>query len=157
LIRWNELDQTQPMIHPGEVLAFKATSSAAAQPAAPITIVKPSTATEHTVQAGETLSGIARTYSVSVDALQKANGLDEKSILPAGKILKIPQQPLESSAPSRPVKNIVVYTVRKGDTIWNIADTFGVSVDQVYSDNGLEKNAPIKPGDTLKIVLKKEL
>jgi membrane-bound lytic murein transglycosylase D len=157
LIRWNELDKTQPMIHPGEVLAYKPASNSATAPQAPVTIVKSSSASEHIVKAGETLSGIARTYSVSIDALQKANGLDEKAVLREGKILKIPQRQLESSTPSRPMKNVVVYTVRKGDTIWNIADTFGVSVDQVYSDNGLEKNTPIRPGATLKIVLNQKM
>jgi membrane-bound lytic murein transglycosylase D len=44
----------------------------------------------HVVQRGETLTGLAKRYGVSVQALRKANGLDEHATLPAGFALRIP-------------------------------------------------------------------
>lgn len=46
-------------------------------------------ATEHTITRGETLSGIARHYQVSVDALRAVNGLDG-DFLKVGAVLRIP-------------------------------------------------------------------
>ncbi|MDH5316400.1 MAG: LysM peptidoglycan-binding domain-containing protein, partial [Gemmatimonadota bacterium] len=44
----------------------------------------------HLVKRGETLSGLARRYGVSVQALQKANGLSSARDLKAGQKIKIP-------------------------------------------------------------------
>lgn len=44
----------------------------------------------HTVQQGETLQGIAFDYGVSVDALQKVNGIDNPLLLQVGQRLVIP-------------------------------------------------------------------
>lgn len=46
-------------------------------------------ATEHTITRGETLSGIARHYQVSVDVLRAVNGLDG-DFLQVGAVLRIP-------------------------------------------------------------------
>ena len=52
----------------------------------------PDSVTEQTykVQKGDTLFGISRIYSVSVDVIRKANGLTESSVLKEGMVLKIP-------------------------------------------------------------------
>jgi D-alanyl-D-alanine carboxypeptidase/D-alanyl-D-alanine-endopeptidase (penicillin-binding protein 4) len=44
----------------------------------------------YTVQAGDTLSGIATRFRTTVAAIAHANGLDPKAILPIGRVLKIP-------------------------------------------------------------------
>ena len=46
----------------------------------------------------------------------------------------------------------VMYTVRSGDNLWNIAKKFsGVSVSDIQRLNGLSKNSKIYPGKKLKI------
>ena len=47
-------------------------------------------ARRHTVKAGETLSGIASRYGVSVDDLQKANRIKRPSAISVGRVLAIP-------------------------------------------------------------------
>lgn len=42
------------------------------------------------------------------------------------------------------------YTVRRGDTLWDIAKRFGVSVSQIVAWNGLSGNS-IKPGQKLTV------
>jgi membrane-bound lytic murein transglycosylase D len=44
----------------------------------------------HRVRRGETLTGLAKRYGVSVDALREANGMEEQETLKAGAALKIP-------------------------------------------------------------------
>ena len=44
------------------------------------------------------------------------------------------------------------YKVQEGDTISAVAEKFGISVETVLWQNGLTKNAKIKPGDTLQIL-----
>jgi len=43
------------------------------------------------------------------------------------------------------------YTVQAGDSIWGIAEKFGISVDQLLADNGWSTDSTIMPGDTIVI------
>jgi len=43
------------------------------------------------------------------------------------------------------------YTVQSGDSIWGIAEKFGISVDQLLADNGWSTDSTIMPGDTIVI------
>jgi LysM repeat protein len=53
-------------------------------------ISHPATARRHVVRRGETLTGLARRYGVSVQALMSANGLSARSQLKAGTAIRIP-------------------------------------------------------------------
>ena len=51
---------------------------------------KPSSARTHVVRRGDTLSGLAKRYGVSVSELRQANGMSEGETLKAGEALRIP-------------------------------------------------------------------
>ncbi|HJP71646.1 MAG TPA: LysM peptidoglycan-binding domain-containing protein [Candidatus Limnocylindria bacterium] len=88
----------QQLVIPGSV---PAAAPAAAPPteAAPVPSTPVPVATQlHVVQRGETLIGIARRYSVSVDAIAAANGIADPSRIYGGQQLTIPS----SSAPATP-------------------------------------------------------
>lgn len=90
----------------------------------------------HRVEAGETLSSIAKKYRVTATAIAEANGLERGTELDAGEKLIIPAtRPLEETKP-----RLVRYRVRRGDTIGGIADQFSVTAEQVRKWNGLKSN-----------------
>jgi murein DD-endopeptidase MepM/ murein hydrolase activator NlpD len=77
------------------------------------------------VRSGDTLTGIAHRFGVSMMSIWWANHLTSKDELKIGEVLVIP-----------PVDGLVV-TVAAGDTLDSIAQSTGVSADQIVSYNGL--------------------
>jgi membrane-bound lytic murein transglycosylase D len=100
----------------------------------------------HRVEAGETLTSIAKTYRVTPTAISEANELERGAPLEAGQKLIIPAtRPVEESKP-----RLVRYRVRKGDTLGGIADQFSVTDEQVRKWNGL-KSGKVSRGMVLRI------
>jgi len=100
----------------------------------------------HRVEAGETLTSIAKTYRVTAAAIADANDLEHGAHLEAGQKLIIPAaRPVEESKP-----RLVRYRVRKGDTLGGIADQFSVTSEQVRKWNGL-KSGKVSRGMVLRI------
>ena len=85
----------QPTPEPSPAALPTATKPPTAQPTA-----KPSVPKSHTVQAGETLSQIARLYGVSVDALVASNNLASADLIHVGMRLVIPAKGSSSSSSS---------------------------------------------------------
>jgi membrane-bound lytic murein transglycosylase D len=100
---------------------------------------------KHRVRKGESLSVIARRYRTSVRAIMAMNGLRSRHYIKAGWKLKIPTRrqyaSLERvSSPASDVKrkeNLVQYVVRKGDSLWRIANRFGTTTKAIQSVNKL--------------------
>ena len=84
----------------------------------------------YTVKAGDTLYGIARNYGISVDELKAANNLSSNT-LTIGEVLIIPKV----ETPEMPDENI--YIVKSGDTLYSIANKYGMSVNELKSLNNL--------------------
>ncbi len=134
------------VIRPGERLTIPdgGTMSATTVRQAP----QRASGTMYTVRAGDTLYDIAREYEVSISAIKQLNGLRSSRIYP-GKELQIPAR-MESSAPARTRPEPGTYEVQKGDTLYDIARRFGVSISELRRANGL-RSSRIYPGDVLRI------
>jgi membrane-bound lytic murein transglycosylase D len=88
----------------------------------------------HRVEAGETLTALAKKYHVTAPAIAAANSLGRTDILTPGDKLIIP-----ASAPSSETKSrLVRYRVHKGDTLGGIADQFSVTTEDLRKWNGLK-------------------
>jgi membrane-bound lytic murein transglycosylase D len=88
----------------------------------------------HRVDAGETLTSIAKKYRVTPAAIAEANGLESGMPLELGAKLIIPAaRPVEETK-----SRLVRYRVRKGDTLGGIADQFSVTSEQIQKWNALK-------------------
>ena len=130
----------------------------------------------HTIRRNETLGSIANKYGVSVSNLQSWNNLSGTRIV-EGKKLVIYTNPkaapakqtttnVESTEQAATVGsaqsttktatsegNVIYHTVKKGETIWGIAQLYnGVTDQDILKWNNLSKNSKIMPGQKLKII-----
>jgi membrane-bound lytic murein transglycosylase D len=121
-------------------------------------------ATRHLVKRGETVTQIARVYGVSIDDLQRANGLSRNASLRAGQTLSVPGSAAKHT-PSSTQKNLANsvarplassgerrYTVKPGDTLTAIARAHKVSVADLRRWNDLPPDEAIQPGQKLRIL-----
>lgn len=102
------------------------------------------------IRPGDSLSVIARSHGVSIEAIQRANGLDDTRIR-AGRHLVIPNDeglppPLQGYAMTG---ERTVYRVRKGDSLYTIARRFRVSIADLKRWNRVGRY--IRPGDRLTV------
>ncbi len=86
----------------------------------------------HTVQGGETMSAIAKKYSVKVETVMWENNIVNSNTLRTGQKLLIP-----------PVDG-VSYKVANGENIEKIAKKYSISADSIIAQNGLDKNLVYK-------------
>src|SRR5690554_2479081 len=146
--------------------------------------VKPDAFALHTVQKKETLYGISRIYGCTVDELITLNpgvenglSIGEEIKVPTAETAKKPSPPVTDTVdkttkvqdstlkPDDTISrvdyqveftdSIVKYEVQKGETLYSISRRFMIPVEALVEQNNILKNE-IKPGQVLKIVLKKE-
>ena len=122
---------------------------------------------EYIVQAGDSLYKIAERFNTTVDELIEYNNLPT-TILQIGQVLRIPKV----------TSSNITYIVKSGDTLYKIANSYGVTVDAIKKLNNLTSNTlqigqelyipkgtsieetnfvvyQVKPGDTLYSIARK--
>ena len=103
--------------------------------------------TVHIVESGETLSGIADNYGVTVDDLVEWNNLESNKILVGQKLTIIEPKLMKKTNDTKKSKT-TTHTVKEGENLTMIADKYGVDVEDIKDWNNLKSNV-IKPGQTL--------
>ena len=158
---WNNLRGNT--IHPGQKLVVHSgtdsqSASSSAAPAAKETTAKAESKTYHVVKNGENLGLIAKKYKCSTNDLRKWNNLKSNTIYPRQKLLV--SQPVADNSNSRsktsdPNSDYIIYTVKQGDTLWDIAKQYdGVTVDQIKQLNNITNTRSLRPGQKIKGVVK---
>jgi membrane-bound lytic murein transglycosylase D len=103
---------------------------------------------QHRVRPGESLWVIARRYSVSVEDVQRWNGLGARSLIRPGQRLVINMEaPGGRAASPRPTR----YTVRSGDSLWLISRRLEVRLADLMRWNGLDEGSVLRPGQVLTV------
>lgn len=85
----------------------------------------------YVVKKGDSLWSITKKYNTTVDSIKKINNLSS-NILQIGQKLIIPSNNLSG--------NQIIYTIKKGDSLWIIANKYDTTVDMIKSVNNLSSN-----------------
>ena len=133
-------DQWAKYVNPG---GKPAPAPAKPAPAKPAPAPKPAGRT-YTVQAGDTLSGIAAKLGVPTSAISGYRSGNPNLIYP-GEVLKI------NGGNTAPKPAGRTYTVRAGDNLSAIASRYGTTYQALAAKNGIANPNLIYPGQVLKI------
>jgi membrane-bound lytic murein transglycosylase D len=101
----------------------------------------------HKVRRGDTVSEIAQRYGVSIHSLKRENDINGSTIR-VGQVLKIPRKVYASGSSGS--KSLISHNVKSGDTLWDIANQYDVSVSNIKRWNNLNSTR-LDTGDVLKI------
>ena len=99
-----------------------------------------------TVKPGDTISGLADRYGVSVGRLMRANGIRNSNHVEAGQTLRLPSgaRGVVSAGKGR-------HTVKGGDTLGGIAAQYRVKERDLIAINSLRSADHVELGQTLKL------
>ena len=99
-----------------------------------------------TVKPGDTISGLADRYGVSVECLMRANGIRNSNHVEVGQTLRLPSgaRGVVSAGQGR-------HTVKGGDTLGGIAARYRVSSRDLIAINSLQSADHVELGQTLKL------
>lgn len=96
--------------------------------------------TLYTVRRGDTLWGISRKFGTSINSIVALNGIKNPNLIYAGEVFKIPSARSEQA---------VIYTVKRGDTLWGISRKFGTTVENLVKLNSVKNPNLIYVGEKL--------
>ncbi|MEO1879482.1 MAG: LysM peptidoglycan-binding domain-containing protein [Methylococcales bacterium] len=101
----------------------------------------------HKIHSGENLSVIAHRYHTTVNALRQSNRLSSNTIR-TGRYLLIPGSLGQLRSNLNKTRQ-QLYTVKKGDTFWDIARHFSVKSKDIAHWNNLSLSKILRPGQKL--------
>ena len=101
--------------------------------------------TTYTVQSGDTLSGIAQRFGVTVQELCDWNNISNPNMIYVGEVLNL------TGSTSSSGSNQQTYTVQSGDTLSGIAQRFGVTVQELCDWNNISNPNTIYVGQVLRV------
>ncbi|MCQ3931662.1 MAG: hypothetical protein DPW16_14490 [Chloroflexi bacterium] len=103
----------------------------------------------HVVQEGQTVWAIASRYGVPLDEVLTINHLNRNTLLHPGDeiIIRLGEGQSPPPVPTLPVTHIV----QDGESLWTIAVTHGLSLDELLALNGLTRSSIIKAGDEVRL------
>lgn len=101
----------------------------------------------YTVKSGDSLWSIANKYGTTVSNLKSLNNLTSDN-LSVGQVLRVPSSEAGSTGGTPTTSN--TYTVKAGDSLWNIANRYNTTVNALKTLNGLTSDS-LTIGQTLLI------
>ena len=108
----------------------------------------------HMLRRGESLWTLARLYDVPIEAIMTRNGFTEDVhgqlqigqpiIIPGlhkSQIKQAPPEPVAATEPTKRASGGMSHDVVRGETVWDIAHSYGVSVAEIMAANHLDADA----------------
>jgi len=105
----------------------------------------------YTVQAGDTLSGIASRYGTTFEEIASINGIANPNQIYPGEVLKIYPNETRENRNTDNQNFSSTYIVKSGDTLSAIAQRFNTSVSELVELNDISNPNLIYPGEIIKI------
>jgi membrane-bound lytic murein transglycosylase D len=121
---------------------------------------------DHHVRRGDTLTRVAARYGTTVAAVAAANGFSAKRSLRTGEHIRVVPGARSAEVARRATtkgstakgKSTLsastkgsVHTVRRGETLWKIANRYRVTVGELCELNDLSVGSPLLPGMRLTV------
>jgi LysM repeat protein len=105
---------------------------------------------DYEIQKGDCLWSIAKQFQLSIQDIARTNNLDIKETLHPGLCLKIPNSEAENNLLKEPTST-VIHTVQKGESLWEIAQQYHLSLEQLSEVNKLKQPNSLHIGQEVKI------
>jgi membrane-bound lytic murein transglycosylase D len=146
----------------GQQYALVADQIKESRPPAPPERERKTKVVKYKVKRGDTLASISKKFGTSSKSLLSANGLKSEAQLTEGKILKIPVKQQEkgtqvasgkkgkSKKTAAAEPTVIKYTVKKGETLTQIAKRYSTTTAEIMKLNHLQ-GGQLKSGQVLKI------
>ncbi len=156
IARWNHINQNQPLHLRNRLIIWKKSRVLiASRRASPRQTLRVG---EIIIQPGNTLWGISRKYRMTIKQLARLNHLRANQLLRPGEKLRIVGRPVQyvmtgkhTEVRDREQMRTVYYRVRPGDSLWDIARRFGVSIVSIRQWNRLNHGSLLHPEQRLKL------
>ncbi|OGC79892.1 MAG: hypothetical protein A2145_02410 [candidate division Zixibacteria bacterium RBG_16_40_9] len=107
------------------------------------------------VKTGDTLFELAQRFNTTPNEIKKLNRMNRQDYLIQGNIIKLPlKTALEQHKENfvdKATHKVLIYIVKSGDTLWEIAQTFKTSLQSLKSWNNLINPRKLRAGQRLKI------
>lgn len=120
----------------------------------------------HKVKKGETIYGISKSYGISIDQLIEMNPAARDG-LKTGQVLTLPAEGADTQESAKSVKPAdnsesvdnpqarkTYHTIARGETLYSIAKTYGMDLDQLMALNPGVDTARYQPGTVLRLTAK---
>jgi LysM repeat protein len=129
-------------VEPAPIAAEKTTE--VKETKVPKKTIAPEMAARHKVKKGETLTSIAQKYNMTVDDLKEANDLQNGKIL-IGEELTVLKPAISSKVTTEqssktPAGSFIRYKVKPGESLFTIAKSQGVTIDELKEWNDLSES-----------------
>lgn len=103
------------------------------------TIAYSAEAASHTVESGDSLWALAEENNVTIESIKKENKLTSDIIVP-GQIIEIDGEKEEKEEVKEETEETEIYTIKAGDTLFEIAVEFDVNVADLKEWNNLSSD-----------------
>ncbi|MFD2390664.1 LysM peptidoglycan-binding domain-containing protein [Enterococcus gallinarum] len=153
LRNWNNIKND--FIYPGQRLVVKNGTGSKSQ-ADTTTATSSTNAGSYTVASGDSVWSVANKHGITMDQLRSWNNIKNDFIYPGQALIVKNSGNKQTSSPTTASTSISSsagsqkYTVASGDSVWSIANKFGITMDQFRSWNNI-KNDYVYPGQSVRV------